>query len=75
MSIEYHVVQENIAIFGHIVTEQQMGAEVDFRGMIVMILPEVKETVWASGGPGTACQHRHARRYHPHRHRICGQEH
>ena len=32
-----------------------MGAEADFRGMLVMVLPEVKETVGASGGPGTAC--------------------
>ena len=31
-----------------------MGAEVDFRGMFVMVLPEVREAVGAYGGPGTA---------------------
>ena len=31
-----------------------MRAEVDLRGMIVMVLPEVSEAVGASGGPGTA---------------------
>ena len=31
-----------------------MRAEADLRGMIVMVLPEVREAVGASGGPGTA---------------------
>ena len=53
-----------------------MGAEVDFRGMFVMVLPEVREAVGASGGPGTALSTQALlRRYHPCCHTIRGQEH
>ena len=31
-----------------------MGAEADLRGMVGMVLPEVREAVGAFGGPGTA---------------------
>ena len=31
-----------------------MGAEANFCGLLVMMLPEVREAVGAYGGPGTA---------------------
>ena len=48
-----------------------MGAEADLRGMLVMVLPEVRQAVGASGGPGTAWPTQAwLKRHHPCCHNI-----